>query len=51
MSDAVGLRRRIMEAFELASLPGTPEDAVRRLLRFIVVGGGPTGVEFAGPLL
>lgn len=37
-------------AFELASLPGTAEAERRRLLHFVVVGGGPTGVEFAGTL-
>ncbi|KAK9915294.1 hypothetical protein WJX75_007230 [Coccomyxa subellipsoidea] len=50
ISDAVGLRRRIGQCFELAALPGTPEEDRKRVLRFIVVGGGPTGVEFAGTL-
>lgn len=48
--DAVSLRLRIQQVFELASLPGTPEEDVHRLLHFVVVGGGPTGVEFAGTL-
>jgi NADH:ubiquinone reductase (non-electrogenic) len=43
ISDAVGLRRRIGQCFELAALPGTPEEDRKRVLRFIVVGGGPTG--------
>lgn len=37
-------------AFELAALPGTSDKERRRLLHFVVVGGGPTGVEFAGTL-
>ena len=43
------IRRRIITALELAD---SMEDPVERrlLLEFIVVGGGPTGVEFAGAL-
>ncbi|GBG00600.1 NADH dehydrogenase [Raphidocelis subcapitata] len=48
ITDAVKLRRRTQEVFELAALPGTSEEDRRRLLQFVVVGGGPTGVEFAG---
>lgn len=48
--DAVKLRNRIQEVFELAALPGTEEEDIRKLLAFVVVGGGPTGVEFAGTL-
>lgn len=49
LEDAVRLRNRILACFEAASLT---EDPVRRaaLLTFTVVGGGPTGVEFAGAL-
>ncbi|KAG2487510.1 hypothetical protein HYH03_013928 [Edaphochlamys debaryana] len=50
ISDAVDLRKRIAEQFELASLPGTSEADRSQMLRFVVVGGGPTGVEFAGTL-
>jgi NADH:ubiquinone reductase (non-electrogenic) len=48
--DSVGLRQRIQQQFELAALPGTKETDMRRALHFVVVGGGPTGVEFAGTL-
>jgi len=48
--DAVALRRRIGEVFDMACLPGTTKEMRRRLLSFVVVGGGPTGVEFAGTL-
>ncbi|KAF8058293.1 SPAC3A11.07 [Scenedesmus sp. PABB004] len=50
VSDTVRLRTRIQEAFELAALPGTSEADRRAVLHFVVVGGGPTGVEFAGTL-
>ena len=50
VSDTVALRRRIGEKFELAALPGTSDEERRRALHFVVVGGGPTGVEFAGTL-
>jgi NADH:ubiquinone reductase (non-electrogenic) len=50
ITDAVKLRRRTQEVFELAALPGTSEEDRQRLLTFVVVGGGPTGVEFAGTL-
>ncbi|KAG2424789.1 hypothetical protein HXX76_014213 [Chlamydomonas incerta] len=50
VSDAVGLRKRIAEKFELAALPGTTEEERQAALHFVVVGGGPTGVEFAGTL-
>jgi NADH dehydrogenase FAD-containing subunit len=49
VEDALFIRRRLLLAFEEAEA-GT--DAVRRaaLLTFIVVGGGPTGVELAGAI-
>jgi NADH dehydrogenase len=47
IDDATYLRRRILLAFEKAE---TETDTVerRRLLNFVIVGGGPTGVEMAG---
>jgi NADH:ubiquinone reductase (non-electrogenic) len=50
VSDTVGLRKKIQEAFELAALPGTSIEERKKVLHFVVVGGGPTGVEFAGTL-
>jgi NADH dehydrogenase len=49
LSDADRLRNKILNAFEEALLE---QDPVRRRARltFVVVGGGPTGVEFAGAL-
>ena len=47
--DAVSLRGRILLAFEKAEVEAAPEER-RRLLGFVVVGGGPTGVEIAGAI-
>jgi NADH dehydrogenase len=49
VEDALEIRRRVLIAFERAERE--PDPAVRRaLLTFVVVGGGPTGVEMAGTL-
>lgn len=50
VSGARKIRKRILECFEVASLPTTEENLKRQLLRFVVVGGGPTGMEFAAEL-
>jgi NADH:ubiquinone reductase (non-electrogenic) len=50
IDDALRLRRRVSECFERAALPATPLEERRRLLSFVVVGGGPTGVEVAAEL-
>lgn len=39
-----------MDCFEKASLPNLDEDERKKNLHFVVVGGGPTGVEFAAEL-
>ena len=44
------IRKRILECFEFASLPTTTQEMRRQLLRFAVIGGGPTGMEFAAEL-
>jgi NADH:ubiquinone reductase (H+-translocating) len=49
IDDATYLRRRILLAFEKAETE-TDHDERRRLLNFIIVGGGPTGVEMAGAI-
>lgn len=46
---ALEIRKRVLLAFEEAEWTSDPERR-RRLLEFVVVGGGPTGVEFAGAL-
>lgn len=50
--DAVELRRRVQEQFERAAFLSADEQREVRsdALRFVIVGGGPTGVEFAGTL-
>ena len=47
IEDATEIRRRLLRAFEAAELT-QDEAGRRRLMNFIVVGGGPTGVELAG---
>jgi NADH:ubiquinone reductase (H+-translocating) len=49
IEDAIEIRRRILTAFERAECETNPEIR-REWLRFIVVGGGPTGVELAGAI-
>ena len=50
LSDARNVRSRLGECFERASSPYIAPDERKRLLTFIIVGGGPTSVEFAGEL-
>jgi NADH:ubiquinone reductase (H+-translocating) len=49
IDDATYLRRRILLAFERAETESDADER-RRLLNFVVVGGGPTGVEMAGAI-
>jgi NADH dehydrogenase len=49
IEDATEIRRRTLTAFELAECEEDPERR-RMLLNFVIVGGGPTGVELAGAL-
>ena len=49
MEDALAIRRQVLVAFERAERE-RDRAAARRLLTFVVVGGGPTGVELAGAL-
>ncbi|KAF8559689.1 nucleotide-binding domain-containing protein [Imleria badia] len=50
ISDAQAIRRRIMDNFEAATLPTTSPEERKRLLSFVVCGGGPTGVETAAEI-
>jgi NADH:ubiquinone reductase (non-electrogenic) len=50
VGDAQNIRKRIMDCVETASFKDQTEEEVKRLLHMVVVGGGPTGVEFAGEL-
>jgi NADH dehydrogenase len=47
LTDATAIRRKILLAFEAAEMEQSEEDR-RAWLTFIIVGGGPTGVEMAG---
>jgi NADH dehydrogenase len=49
LDDALEMRRRVLLAFEAAEREADP-DKQRRLLTFVIVGAGPTGVELAGAL-
>jgi len=49
IDDAVGIRNHLLKMFELAAQE-PDADQRRALLTFVVVGGGPTGVESAGAL-
>lgn len=49
LDDALAIRRRVLLAFEAAEREADPAEQ-RRLLTFVIVGGGPTGVELAGAL-
>jgi len=49
LEDAVELRRRILLAFEFAEKT-TDEAARKAAMTFVVIGGGPTGVEMAGAI-
>jgi len=49
-SDARLIRQRIIECFEHAEQPNVPPAEKSALLHFVIVGGGPVGVEFAAEL-
>ncbi|GAA5971253.1 hypothetical protein JCM11641_008283 [Rhodosporidiobolus odoratus] len=50
VQDAQAIRRRVMDNLEKAALPSTDPEERKKLLSFVVCGGGPTGVEFASEL-
>jgi NADH:quinone reductase (non-electrogenic) len=49
IEDATRIRRSILSAFEQAELTDDDEQR-RKLLTFVIIGGGPTGVELAGAI-
>ncbi|CBN78336.1 NADH dehydrogenase (ubiquinone) [Ectocarpus siliculosus] len=49
-NDARQLRAAIVNVLEEACLPGVTDEEKRKLLSFVVIGAGPTGVEFTGEL-
>jgi NADH dehydrogenase len=50
IEDARLIRNKVVQNLEDACLPTTSDEERRRLLSFVVSGGGPTGVEFAAEL-
>lgn len=50
LDHARSIRNKLIESFERASLPSTTAEERKRLLTFVVVGGGPTNIEFAAEL-
>ncbi|EPZ33518.1 EF-Hand 1, calcium-binding site domain-containing protein [Rozella allomycis CSF55] len=50
VSDAIGIRNKLIDLFEKANLPTTSQKEKNRLLSFVVVGAGPTGVETAAEI-
>jgi NADH:ubiquinone reductase (H+-translocating) len=49
LKDALSIRRQILLSFEEAELSGEPA-MIEQLLNYVVIGGGPTGVELAGSI-
>jgi len=50
VGDAVKIRNRLMDCVESALMTGLSQEEVDRLLHYVVVGGGPTGIEYAAEL-
>lgn len=49
LQDAVSIREKILLAFEMAERSDDPFKVIK-FLRFVIIGGGPTGVEMAGAI-
>ncbi|CCW69959.1 unnamed protein product [Phytomonas sp. Hart1] len=47
VNEARGIRKRLVQNIMAADLPTVPIEETKRLLHTVVVGGGPTGIEFA----
>lgn len=50
LDDARKIKGKVLDNLEAACLPTTSDEERKRLLSFVVCGGGPTGVEFAAEL-
>lgn len=50
IADARKIRMKVLQTFEKAALPITTDDEREKLLHFAIVGGGPTGIEYAAEL-
>jgi NADH dehydrogenase len=49
LADALSIRQQVLSAFEAAEISNDPSER-RRLLNFVLIGAGPTGVELAGAI-
>ncbi len=49
LKDALSIRKQILLSFEEAELSGDPS-TIEQLLNYVIIGGGPTGVELAGSI-
>ncbi|KAF3059519.1 putative NADH dehydrogenase [Daldinia childiae] len=50
IGDARKIRMKVLQNFEKAALPITSDEDRKKLLHFAIVGGGPTGIEYAAEL-
>lgn len=50
VNDAKRLKKRVIDLLEIASRPGVSVEERKKMLTFVIVGGGPTGVEYCGEL-
>ncbi len=50
LKDADKIRRKLLDCIETAAFVGQTPEEIDRLMHMVVVGGGPTGVEYAGEL-
>jgi NADH:ubiquinone reductase (H+-translocating) len=50
LSDAINIRENVLLAFERAERNHLSPEEVAKELRFVIIGGGPTGVEMAGSI-
>ncbi|KAI1760138.1 FAD/NAD(P)-binding domain-containing protein [Hypoxylon sp. FL1150] len=50
IGDARKIRQKVLQNFERAALPIASDADRKKLLHFAIVGGGPTGIEYAGEL-
>lgn len=50
VKDAMGIRSTLLDCFETAAVKGLPDKEIDRLLKFVIIGAGPTGVEIAAEI-
>ncbi|SPC67534.1 probable NDE1 - mitochondrial cytosolically directed NADH dehydrogenase [Ustilago sp. UG-2017b] len=50
LNDAEKIRARLIDCVESAAIKGQSDEEIDRLLHMVVVGGGPTGIEYAAEL-